>query len=170
MDKKSWQLAKRMISEELTSTSRVRRVRQIVLVLAIVCGLGCNYSRIGIPDGLSAIQARDAVVLAFEARGYEAIVETPRMHNGPNYLLQTSRTWCFRSGMWNGIWGFPLYWYRHRVEIFDDYVRIQNQGLGWNLWLGLASMVLPVYTSGGLHEEIERNLLTSAGLRVNDGE
>ena len=37
-------------------------------------------------------------------------------------------------------------------------VKTPAQGLGWNIWLGLVSMVIPIYSSGGLYGSIEHEL------------
>ena len=52
--------------------------------------------------------------------------------------------------------------YEYDVYLNDNYVRIQNNGYGWCVWAGVVSMLIPVYSSGGLHEAIDRELQVSA--------
>jgi hypothetical protein len=133
----------------------------LAVITLFLLPFGCNYSSVRIPPGMSRAKVRTAIGKALTAEGYKstAVLSGDRLKaEGAYYVVQTSPHYCMSCGVWNGVWGFPLYWYHHTVFARDDYVRVQNNGYGWCLWAGLVSMLIPVYSSGGLHEAIDREL------------
>ena len=140
-------------------------MKQGILLLSI-CVAGCNFSTVKVPEGLPPNYVRTAVMRALESHEihWETLRNDLDKSHPPFWTIQTAPHYSMTCGAWGGFWGFPLYWYHHGIEVYYDRVKVLNYGYGWNIWLGLFSMALPIYDSGGLSDSIKRELRLSERL------